>query len=172
VTKSVWWTVWLVLVLVPLSGAVGTEAQSGPAIKAEWLTTGGQGGALNVSISNLPPNAKVEVTVTDVSHNSQTEQPVGTPPAQANEKGEWPGPKAGSKAGYPGTATDPGGTRYVISVKVNGKTGPSQEVLKPEEPRSFWSILATLGTVLITDAAGITGKLEERAACPARPAPA
>jgi hypothetical protein len=163
--------VWLVVVLVPLCGAAGSEAQSGPTIRAEWLTSGGQGGALNVSITDLPPNAKVEVTVTDVTHNHRNEQPVGTPPAQANEKGEWPGPKAGSKAGYPGTATDPGGTRYVISVKVNGKTGPSQEVLKPEEPRSFWSILATLGTVLITDAAGITGRLEGRAVLPAGPAP-
>lgn len=147
------------LALVPLSAGL-IEAQTGPQIKAEWLTTGSQGGALNVSVSNLPPDAKVEVVVTDTTHSNQPEKPVGTPPAEADGKGEWPGAKAGTKTGYPDTATDPGGTRYVISVKVNGKTGPSREVLKPGAPRSFWSVLATFGAVLLTDAVGITSQLE------------
>jgi len=139
-----------------------SEGQAAPSINATWATTGGKGGALNVSITNLPPHATVEVEVKDISHGSQTEDPVGKPPDKADEKGNWPGTKAGSQTGYPDTAKDPGGTKYVVSVKVNGKTGPSKEVIKPgKETRSFWSILGTLGTIYLTDALGVTSPVVE-----------
>jgi hypothetical protein len=143
-----------------IAGMEMTEAQSGPVINVSWSTTGSGGGALNVNVSGLPSGAGVEVEVKDVSHGNQVEQPVGSPPAQADDKGNWPGAKAGSRVGYPGTATDAGGTKYVITVKVNGKTGPAKEVLKPKPRRSFWSVLGTLGVILLTDAVGATGQLE------------
>jgi hypothetical protein len=48
----------------------------------------------------------------------------------------------------------------VVTVKVNGKTGPAKEVLKPDPRRSFWSVLGTLGVILLTDAVGATGQLD------------
>ena len=142
------------LLLVALVGVVSAQ----PAVHVEWRGSGG--GALNIHVDGLPANAGVSVVVTDISHGNQVERPVGTPPATADEKGRWPGPKAGSRTGYPGTASDPGCTNYVITVRVNGKTGPSVKVKKPSTRRSFWSILATLGGVLLTDAVGVTGRLE------------
>lgn len=139
-------------------GALGAVATAQPRIHATWSGSGG--GALNVHVDGLPAGASVTVTVTDVSNGSQPEQPVGTPPANADSKGRWPGPQAGGKTGYPGTASDPGGTKYVVTVRVNGKTGPAKRVEKPKPKRSFWSILATLGGVLLTDAVGVTGSLE------------
>lgn len=147
--------------LMALTAAL-SEGQAAPSINATWATTGGMGGALNVNITSLPPNAAVEVEVKDVSHGSQTEDPVGKPPGKADEKGNWPGTQGGSHTGYPDTAKDPGGTKYVVSVKVNGKTGPSKEVIKPgKERRSFWSILGTLGTIYLTDALGVTSPVVE-----------
>jgi len=146
--------VWLGL-LALVSGF--TQAQSAPRIVVSWSTTGNNGGALNISVTNLPPGAGVEVEVKDVSHGNQMENPVGNPPRYADEKGEWPGVKAGSKTGYPDTAKDGGGTKYVVSVKVNGKTGPAKEIFKPgDKKRSFWTILGTLGTLYLTDAVGLT----------------
>jgi len=143
-----------------IAGMERIEAQAGPVVHVSWNTTGTGGGALNVSVTGLPPDAGVEVEVKDVSHGNQVEQPVGNPPNQADDKGNWPGAQAGSRVGYPGTATDSGGTKYVVTVKVNGKTGPAKEVLKPEPRRSFWSVLGTLGIILLTDAVGATGHLD------------
>ena len=72
--------------LAALSGALSgalAEGQTAPSINASWATTGSNGGALNVNITHLPPNATVEVEVKDVSH-SQVENPVGSPPAKAD----------------------------------------------------------------------------------------
>jgi len=148
---------WIVLLLAAAGLAGG---QSAPVINTEWATTGTNGGALNINVSNLPPNALVEVEVKDISHGNQIEQPVGSPPKQADEKGNWPGEKAGTKTGYPGTASDAGGTKYVVSVKVNGKTGPSREVIKPGRGRSIWSVISSLGGILLTDALGITSRAD------------
>jgi len=152
------------MLLARLAAGGPSVAQSGPVIKPQWLTTGQSGGALNVSVSGLPPGAPVEVEVKDISHGNQVEQPVGSPPKQADEKGEWPGGTSGAQTGYPETAKDAGGTRYVVSVKVNQRTGPSKEVEKPGGKRGFWSVVSTLGTILLTDAVGITGRVEPRPA--------
>ncbi len=151
--------------LVGASGAVGLGAQT-PTVHVEWLGAGG--GALNVRVSGLPADTPVSVEVTDVS-NGGKEKPVGDPPAKSDSKGEWPGGKSGGKTGYPQTSTDSGGTIYVVSVKVDGKTGPSVRVRKPEPKRSFWTVLGTLGSVLLTDAVGIT-RVEDDAPRP-RPLP-
>ena len=160
----------IVALLLPLLLAANgpSVAQGGPVIRTQWLTSNQSGGALNVSVSGLPPGAPVEVEVKDISHGNQVEQPVGTPPKVADEKGEWPGGASGSQTGYPETAKDAGGTRYVISVKVNSRTGPSKEVQKPGAKRGFWSVVSTLGAILLTDAVGITGRAGPRAAA-ARP---
>ncbi|MBN2489605.1 MAG: hypothetical protein JXQ29_01990 [Planctomycetes bacterium] len=159
-------TLVLAAVLAPASLAV---AQGGPVISTQWQSTGQGGGALNVSVSGLPPGAPVEVEVRDISHGNQVEQPVGSPPAQADANGNWPGAASGSQTGYPETAQDAGGTRYVVSVKVNGRTGPAKEIEKPGGTRGFWSILSTLGGILLTDALGVTSGAERPlvlAGCP------
>ena len=111
------------LLLPTLLAANGPSvAQGGPVIQTQWLTSNQSGGgALNVSVSGLPPGAPVEVEVKDISHGNQVEQPVGSPPKVADEKGEWPGGASGSQTGYPETAKDAGGTR-VEYVEV-GKSG-------------------------------------------------
>ena len=112
---------WLAVSLVVATAGLAAQS-AGPKIRAVWSSSGGQGGVLNVSVSGLPPGAQVEVTVVDQTSGGKTESPVGTPPGTADGQGNWPGALAGSQVGYPDTSTDPGGTKYVVSVKVNGKT--------------------------------------------------
>ena len=147
---------WLAVSLVVATAGLAAQS-AGPKIRAVWSSSGGQGGVLNVSVSGLPPGAQVEVTVVDQTSGGKTESPVGTPPGTADGQGNWPGALAGSQVGYPDTSTDPGGTKYVVSVKVNGKTGPAMEVRKPDDSRSVISVISTLGGILLTDALGITG---------------
>ncbi len=109
---------------VLLATGVQALAQS-PQIRASW-----NNGVLNVSVSGLPPNALVELTVHD-DDNNQMEQPNGSPPPNADGTGNWPGEANGTETGYPGTSNDSGGTRYTICVRVNGATGPCTTTQRP-----------------------------------------
>jgi hypothetical protein len=124
-----------------LALAASASAQT-PQIRADW-----SGGVLNVTVTNLPPNTPVELTVTDESHGGN-ETPNGTVPQSSDGAGNLPGSGRGGEIGYPSTGTDEGGTRYVICVRVNGHTGPCIETTKP---RGFLGSIAhaviTLGGI-------------------------
>ena len=125
---------WVGLLLAAAAPAV---AQT-PQIHATWNS-----GVLNVSVSDLPPNGEVEVSVHDESSNSN-EQANGHPSGTADGAGNWPGGAGGGETGYPGTANDSGGTRYTICVRVNGQTGPCKGTVKPR------GLLPSIGHAIIT----------------------
>ena len=121
-----------VLVFLGLYLACGAaSAQSdGIIIHHSWE---GNPRTLNVRITGAPPESAIEVTVEQLPDH-QIEDPNGVPPDKTDESGNWPGEEAGGDVGYPGTAEDPAGTKYVIKVRINDQTGPVKGVTKP---RSF-----------------------------------
>ena len=117
----------VVLGLFALGGSAQAQADA-IVIHHSW---DGNPQTLNIHITGAPPDAEIDVTVMQLPDHS-LEDPNGDPPDRTDEDGCWPGEEAGGEVGYPGTAEDPPGTRYVIKVKINGQTGPVKGVTKPK----------------------------------------
>lgn len=127
----------LVAVAVFLAGSSAVAQSDGIVIHHSWK---GDPKVLNLSITGAPANVPIEVVVTQMPEWTQ-EQPNGSPPEETDGGGNWPGEGSGGEVGYPGTGNDSPGTEYVVSVIVDGKTGPSKGITKPF---TFWSRLLNI----------------------------
>jgi len=114
-----------------LAGATAMAQADDVVIHHRWL---GNPQVLNIHITGAPSNVPIEVIVTQMPEWNQ-EPPNGDPPTETDDDGNWPGESSGGETGYPGTGSDAPGTEYVVSVIINGETGPSAGITKPS---TFW----------------------------------
>ncbi len=119
------------LAVVFLAGTAAMAQADGVVIHHRWL---GNPQVLNIHITGAPANVPIEVIVTQMPEWNQ-EPPNGDPPNDTDGDGNWPGEDSGDEVGYPGTGGDDPGTEYVVSVIINGETGPSTGITKPS---TFW----------------------------------
>lgn len=119
------------LATVFLAGPSAMAQADDVVIHHRWL---GNPQVLNIHITGAPANVPIEVIVTQMPEWNQ-EPPNGDPPNDTDGDGNWPGEDSGDEVGYPGTGSDSPGTEYVVSVIINGETGPSMGITKPS---TFW----------------------------------
>ncbi len=139
-----------VLAIVFLAGGSAMAHADGVVIHHRWL---GNPKVLNIHVTGAPADTPIEVIVTQMPEWNQ-EPPNGDPPNNTDDDGDWPGDDSGGEVGYPGTGSDNPGTEYVVSVIINGETGPSMGITKPA---TIWERIANLFRfpwLLIRDSAG------------------